>query len=276
MIYPWVDRDEEGRLFYGIRGSFSWERLGQLISSLLKPFRRTIKKKTMTKPVDETVAIGSLQIALSCMGHNPGEIDGKMGKLTKDALKALSEELGIGVGAIADLEPSESMFAINSDGVDLVKYFESGGDFSDGGDKRYLTAYLDAVGVWTIGYGHTGKSHNDGTVKRGRVITEQEADILLIADLNYFANKVREMVAVPVTVDQFAAMVAFAFNLGETNLRSSTLMRCLNAKKYNEAAEQFDRWVYAGKTKLEGLVRRRAAEKLLFQGDDWKSFDRKP
>lgn len=227
----------------------------------------------MPKPVDETVAIGTLQIALSCMGYDPGEIDGKMGSSTIAALKGLSEELEI--TCITDIPNiPESMFPITDDGVDLVKYFEASGDFNDGGNRAFLTAYMDAVGIWTIGYGHTGKTHNDGTVKRGRVISVQEAEALLAADLNYFADKVRDMVKVPVTVDQFAALVAFAFNLGETNLRSSTLLRNLNAGKYTEAAEQFNRWVYAGKTKLKGLVRRRTAERLLFQGDDWTKFDK--
>ncbi|MEZ5324225.1 MAG: lysozyme [Verrucomicrobiales bacterium] len=169
-------------------------------------------------------------------------------------------------------QPDQPSFPINAEGVQLVKYFEASGDFRNGGNRDFLTAYRDAVGVWTIGYGHTGKTHNDGSVRKGLVIDEQKADELLSADLQYFADKVKQLVKVELNANQFAALVAFAFNLGEGNLASSTLLRRLNAGRYDEAAEQFGRWVYAGKTKLQGLVRRRVAEKLLFLGQDWRDF----
>lgn len=128
-----------------------------------------------------------------------------------------------------------------------------------------LKAYQDSVGVWTIGYGHTG-----GDVSPGMTITEDEADALLMDDVERFEDFVNRLVNVPVTQWQFDALVSFCFNLGQGNLSSSTLLKKLNAKDYEGAAQEFNEWVYAGGEKLRGLVRRRKAESLMFQGKTWK------
>lgn len=136
----------------------------------------------------------------------------------------------------------------NQAGIDLIKKFEG----------LRLTAYQDAVGIWTIGYGSTGR------VKKGMRITETEADALLRADLGEAEAAVARWVKVPVTPNQHAALVSFAFNLGGGNLGKSTLLRKLNRKDYLGAANEFGKWVNAGGKRLAGLVRRREAEKRLF------------
>ncbi len=138
---------------------------------------------------------------------------------------------------------------ISQNGINLIKKFEG----------CRLTAYKCPAGVWTIGYGHTG-SIAGPNVK----ITQETANSLLSQDLIVHSNNVSRLVKVPLTQNQFDALVSFEFNVGFGALKSSTLLRLLNQKKYNEAANQFDRWIYANKKILQGLVNRRKEEKALF------------
>lgn len=138
-------------------------------------------------------------------------------------------------------------------GVQLVKHFEG----------LYLKAYLCPAKVWTIGYGHTGLKHNDGTVKKGRVITEEQAEALLMQDLNTkYAPDVRRLVKVPLEQHQFDALVSFHFNTGA--LGRSTLLKKLNQMDKGGAALEFLKWTKGGGKVLPGLVRRRKAEQYLF------------
>lgn len=123
-----------------------------------------------------------------------------------------------------------------------------------------LTAYRDSVGVLTIGYGSTGG------IKPGQTITPEQAEAMLVDDLDEAADAVRKLVTVPLTQGQFDALCSFVFNLGAGRLRDSTLLRLLNQGKYGEAAAQFRFWVMAGGEPLPGLVKRRAAERALFDG----------
>ncbi|MFT0890926.1 lysozyme [Pseudochelatococcus sp. G4_1912] len=118
-----------------------------------------------------------------------------------------------------------------------------------------LTAYRDAGGVLTIGYGHTGAD-----VKAGQSITQMQADALLQRDLIRFEQAVEKAITVPLTDNQFGALVSFAFNIGETAFVQSTLVKKLNSGDYNAVPSQLARWVSAGGKQLQGLVNRRAAE----------------
>ena len=138
---------------------------------------------------------------------------------------------------------------ISKAGLDLIKQFEG----------LYLNAYRCPAGVPTIGYGHTAG------VAMGQTITQQQADDYLRRDVRQFERAVARLVTVPLTQGQFDALVSFAFNLGEGALAQSTLLRLLNAGDYAGAAAQFDRWNKAGGRVLPGLVRRRAAERALFE-----------
>ncbi|OBU87131.1 lysozyme [Chromobacterium subtsugae] len=137
----------------------------------------------------------------------------------------------------------------NAAGISLIKQFEG----------VRLAAYQDMVGVWTIGYGHTGPD-----VKKGMAITQQQADQLLAEDLQTFETGVGKAVTVPLNENQFSALVSFSYNLGLGNLRSSTLLRLLNKGDYAGAAAQFPRWDRAGGQVVPGLLRRRQAEQALF------------
>ncbi|OQS37343.1 lysozyme [Chromobacterium haemolyticum] len=138
---------------------------------------------------------------------------------------------------------------ISANGIKLIQQFEG----------LRLKAYQDAVGVWTIGYGHTGPN-----VTPGLVITQAQADALLARDLSRFETGVTRLVQVPLNQNQFDALVSFSYNLGLGSLQNSTLLRLLNQRDYAGAAAQFPRWNKAGGKVLPGLTRRRAAEQALF------------
>lgn len=133
-------------------------------------------------------------------------------------------------------------------GIELIKKHEG----------LRLNAYLCPAGVWTIGYGTTSG------VEKGDKITKEQAESLLRNDLEVFENAVTMAVRVPITQNQFDALVSFAYNVGTGALRSSTLMRMLNAGDYAGAAAQFKRWNKADGKELPGLTKRRADEAILF------------
>ena len=145
-------------------------------------------------------------------------------------------------------------FTTSQAGIDLITSFEG----------CRLTAYQDSVGVWTIGYGHTSG------VYQGMTITEEEAIAFLRQDLKTAENAVNNNVTYGINQNQFDALVSFTFNVGTGNFTSSTLLKKLNAGDVNGAANEFDRWIYAGGQVLEGLVRRRAAEKQMFLSGSWE------
>jgi lysozyme len=144
--------------------------------------------------------------------------------------------------------------SINKEALALIKSFEG----------LMLKAYQDPVGIWTIGYGHTaaaGLPHP----KAGMTVTARSAEALLIKDLQKYENAVKQAVKVPMSDNQFGALVSLCYNIGPGNFAKSTLVRKLNAGDVIGAANQFDVWVNADGKKLPGLVRRRAAEKALFR-----------
>ncbi|MEA1231111.1 lysozyme [Acinetobacter sp. IRS14] len=141
----------------------------------------------------------------------------------------------------------------SSVGLNLIKGFEG---------KRTVS-YDDGVGVWTIGYG-TIKYPNGVRVKKGDTCTEQQAEDYLRNDLAKFETAINKLVKVPLTQNQFDALASFTYNLGETNLANSTLLKKLNKRDYQGAADQFLVWNRAGGKVMKGLVRRREAERALF------------
>ena len=139
---------------------------------------------------------------------------------------------------------------ISPAGLALIKRFEG----------LRTEAYRCPAGVWTIGYGSTRG------VREGMKITEAQAEALLLRDVERFERDVVGMVEVPITQGMFDALVSFAFNLGAEAMRRSTLLRLLNQSRYADAAQQFARWNKAGGRVLDGLTKRRAAERALFEG----------
>lgn len=131
----------------------------------------------------------------------------------------------------------------------------------------YLNAYIDPVGIPTIGYG-TIRYPNGNKVKLGDRITERDAEIYLKYECDEFAEAVSRLVKVPLNQNQFDALVSFTYNVGSGAFQASTLLTKLNERNYQEAANEFSKWVNGMvngvKTPLPGLVSRRADEKKLF------------
>ena len=146
---------------------------------------------------------------------------------------------------------------ISDAGYELIKSFEG----------CELEAYQDAVGVWTIGYGHTKD------VEEGEKWSEEKADFMLWRELeDEYEHYVNALVRVPLNQCQFDALCSWVYNLGPANLKRYSLLRFLNEGKYDEVPNQIKRWNKAGGKVLAGLTRRREAEALMFEGKDWQNI----
>ena len=141
----------------------------------------------------------------------------------------------------------------SQEGLALIKKFEG----------CRLKAYRCSANVLTIGYGHTGG------VQENDVISQPEADKLLEEDIAKFEDYVSDNVIVELNQGQFDALVAWTFNLGVGNLRSSTMLKKLNESDYGSVPFEMRRWNKAGGKTLDGLIRRRQAESLLFMNNEW-------
>jgi lysozyme len=144
---------------------------------------------------------------------------------------------------------------VGEEGVKLIKSFE--------GFKS--KPYKCPAGVPTIGYGATFYPNGKKVTMSDRAITEQEATDLLRHMLESFEKYVDSYCVDTITQNQFDALVSFAYNLGPANLKSSTLLKKVNANPKDETIRaEFMKWVKAGGKTLQGLVRRREAEANLY------------
>lgn len=137
---------------------------------------------------------------------------------------------------------------INEDGINLIKTFEG----------YRSEPYTDSAGIWTQGYGHT-----HGITANSSACTEEEAEQWLEDDLEDAERTVESGIHVLLNDNQFSALVSLVFNVGPSPLHL-TLGRKLNQSDYTGAADEFQRWCHAGGKVVQGLVRRRDAEKSLF------------
>ena len=144
--------------------------------------------------------------------------------------------------------PKRRNMKIGYEGLTMIKHFEG----------LELEAYKCPAGVWTIGYGHIKG------VQEGDVITEQQADDMLVEELNEYENYINTLVKCSLNQNQFDALVSWVYNLGPANLQASTLLKVLNAGDFAGVPAQIMRWNKAGGKVLEGLTRRRQAEADLF------------
>lgn len=139
---------------------------------------------------------------------------------------------------------------ISQEGIDLIKRFEG----------FRSKPYKCPAGVWTIGYGTTR-----GVTASTPEVSEAEAEAMLRKDVAGFE---KQLSFLPTTLkqNQYDAIVSFVYNLGVAAFQGSTLFRVI-ATFPNDAARiraEFGRWVHAGGKKLDGLVKRRAAEAELY------------
>ena len=147
-------------------------------------------------------------------------------------------------------------FKYSDAGLALTKEFEG----------LRLKAYQDLAGVWTIGYGHTGRD-----VRPGRLVGEFEAEVLLRADLRDAIACVNHAIEVEIEQHQFDALVDFCYNTGRGNFERSSLLGKVNLEDFAGATVQFGLWVNVNQKPVPGLVRRRAAEAAMFRGQVTKT-----
>ncbi len=149
------------------------------------------------------------------------------------------------------------MKRISENGLNLIKEFEG----------LELEPYLCPANIPSIGYGNT--YYEDGTkvTLQDEAITESRANELLenIANKD-FASVIIKSLEVPLSQNQFDALVSFVYNVGNRNFRRSTLRKKLNRGDYEGASREFNKWIYSGGKVLKGLKERRKLEAELFKG----------
>jgi len=150
---------------------------------------------------------------------------------------------------------------INEAGIKLITLFE-------GSRNRPYPDPGTGGAPFTIGIGATFYQDGRKVTMADPALTDAQIIDLLKFHLAAFEKDVVSVVKVALTSNQFSALVSFAFNCGVGNLKSSTLLKKLNAKDYAGAADQFLVWTKAAGKELPGLIKRRAAERLLFLTPD--------
>jgi lysozyme len=144
---------------------------------------------------------------------------------------------------------------ISDKGIELIKRFEG----------LSLKPYLCPANVPTIGYGNTFYKNGKKVTLNDKPITEQKAVEMLKQSLEKFEQYVDSYTTDSITQNQFDALVSFCYNLGPANLKSSTLLKKVNANPNDETIkDEFLKWTKAGGRKLAGLVKRREAEAALY------------
>ena len=143
--------------------------------------------------------------------------------------------------------------SLSNNGMRLLEQFEG----------LRLEAYLDSAGIATIGFG-TIKYPDGSKVKKGDKIIKDQAKEYKLHDLKEFESTVNTYVTVPLSQNQYDALVSLSYNIGSNAFKNSTLLKKLNSSDYKGAAEQFLVWNKVNSKRVQGLVNRREAERNLF------------
>ena len=145
---------------------------------------------------------------------------------------------------------------ISKRGIELIKDFES---FSS-------KAYLDKVGIPTIGYGTTYYPNGKKVTMNDSSVTKKQATEMLQYQIDtHYAAAVNRYSQVKMTQNQFDALTSFCYNVGINALQKSTMLKYHNQKKFKKASNEFLRWTHAGHRELKGLIIRRASERCLYR-----------
>jgi lysozyme len=149
-----------------------------------------------------------------------------------------------------DTSQRGSTVIFNDAGLKLIREFEG----------CALKSYQDQRGVWTVGWGSTGKDIGPGTI-----LTQMEADERLDQHVQEVCKEVTSLlINQSLNANQFSALVCFTYNVGSGNLQQSTLLNCVNTYHIDDAANEFEKWDKCAGIPNAGLLRRRLAEKALF------------
>lgn len=176
------------------------------------------------------------------------------GKLTQKQVEAADKLIATAFDDVAGmLGIAIDVMSTSQNGINLISSFEG----------CELKAYLCPAKVWTIGFGTTVYP-NGVKVKKGDSCTLEQAKQFKAHDLKRFEKTVNNLVKVPLTQNQFDALVSLTYNIGTGAFEESTLLKKLNTGDYQGAADQFTVWNKGGGKVLQGLVNRRAKEKEVF------------
>ena len=135
-------------------------------------------------------------------------------------------------------------------GLKLIKEFEGYAG----------TAYQDQGGRWTVGFGSAGVD-----IVKDLTWTQEQAEERLLQDISLVCKEVDALLKQPLSDSEYSALVCFTYNVGSGNLAKSTLLNCINLLHKDQAASEFLRWDKINGVPNPGLLRRRQAEKALFQ-----------
>lgn len=247
------------------------------------PAKRAAKKAAQT--LIQPVAKKAFKTAAKTVATKPVAVKAPVKTAAKAAPKAPAKKVGkAAAGPLIRASRGVPLASVPDGAVDLIQSFEG---IPDGDPSTVnLDAYLDPVGIWTIGWGHA--ISQQGKFLRGAEnkaiaralypggITKDQARALLAADLLDTAREVLALAKRPLETGQFGALISFAFNAGSGNLAKSTLLKKLQAGDIAGAADQFLVWNKARDKngvmiELKGLTRRRKAERAMFLNQDWRA-----
>jgi len=144
---------------------------------------------------------------------------------------------------------------VNARGVSIIKTFEG---YSS-------KVYHCPAGIPTIGYGSIWDLDGKRVTMSQPKITKAQAETLLLREIHHVERAIRTLIRIPLNQNQFSALVSWTFNLGSGRLQSSTLRTKINRGDHDGAALEFPKWRRAGGKILQGLVKRRAVEKTLYE-----------
>jgi lysozyme len=204
------------------------------------------------------------QAALLSLGFNPGPVDGNAGQKTKAALIAFQRSVGLypdgilgpkttaalRLPAVIDVPPAPARQSTSAIGLAALI----------GREARRLTAYLDSVGVWTIGIGHTAAA-GAPIPYRGLTITREECDAIFARDIIQYEDAVRRAVKVPLADHQFDSLSSICYNIGSGGLTGSSFVKLINAS----ASPAVIRAAILAWRKPPEILSRRTAEADQFQ-----------
>ena len=144
---------------------------------------------------------------------------------------------------------------INNAGLELIKTFEG---FSS-------SPYLDPIGIPTIGFGSIWNDDGSSVTMSQPDLNEAEAESYLRREVRHIEERIGRLIQAELTDNMFSSLCSFTYNIGTGALQRSTMRMKLHRGWYEAAAEEFPKWRNAGGRVLQGLVRRRIAERSLFE-----------
>lgn len=202
-------------------------------------------QKLLSLTADGVFGINTLKAVKVFQSKNRLVSDGVVGSKTWEILLDKNTSLIV--------NSEKQKYSLSDNGMKLLEQFEG----------LRLEAYLDSAGIATIGWGSI-KYPNGNKVKLGDKITKAQAKEYKLHDLKEFESTVNTSVKVPLTQNQYDALVSLSYNIGSGAFKNSTLLKKLNSSDYKGAAEQFLVWNKVNSKKVQGLVNRREAEQKLF------------